>query len=49
MITIQMSSDQVRAFANTIHNDIATYVEDHKKEHEEYLQNMGINEMDYGD
>ena len=40
MITVQMSTDQIRAFAISIRDDIAPYVAAHEMEYKEYLDNM---------
>lgn len=40
MISVQLSQQQVQAFASAILNDIQGYVETHGEEYEEYLKDL---------
>ncbi len=48
MIAVQISNQQVQAFANAILNDVQGYVEAHEEEYERFLrlEEMGNGEDD---
>jgi len=43
-MTVNISQEQAKAFASAIFPDIATYIESHREEFEEFLRDEAANE-----